>query len=218
MDNTRLLELLNRQFPTGIVDYQMLCQSLQDYHNPRDKISRLVNDQMLIRIKKGLYVLQSFFQYQLGSKELLANLLYGPSAVSLEYALGLYHLIPERVTTITSITNNKNKLFQTPLGNFSYRYLESVKYNAELTFMKIDKNFRYLIAKPEKALVDTIYLHKKHLTVMTIDQLANLLFADLRIDEQEFLKLSAKAFAHLAAVYRQPFIETMNLFIKNRRN
>ncbi len=38
-----------------------------------------------------------------------ANLLYGPSYVSLEYALHHYSLIPERTAEITSVTPGRSK-------------------------------------------------------------------------------------------------------------
>ena len=38
------------------------------------------------------------------SREVLANLIYGPSYISLEYGLQHYGLIPERVEIVTSVT------------------------------------------------------------------------------------------------------------------
>ncbi len=61
-------------------------------------------------------------------RKVLANLIYGPSYISLEYALQYWGLIPERVETVTSITGKRNKFFTTPLGNFSYRYLHKSKF------------------------------------------------------------------------------------------
>ena len=43
---------------------------------------------------------------------LLANLIFGPSYISLESALSLHGLIPERVETVTSVTFKKNKMFK----------------------------------------------------------------------------------------------------------
>ena len=49
--------------------------------------------------------------------EVLANLIYGPSYVSYEYALTYYGLIPERVFEVTSATTQKNKMFNTPFDS-----------------------------------------------------------------------------------------------------
>ena len=61
--------------------------------------------------KKGLYIFGKSVALQPYSKEVLANLIYGPSAISLSYALSYYGLIPERVHIVTSITNNRIKTF-----------------------------------------------------------------------------------------------------------
>jgi hypothetical protein len=52
------------------------------------------------------------------SLPLIANHLYGPSYVSLDYALGHYGLIPEAVRQITSVTTRRGKTYDTPLGRF----------------------------------------------------------------------------------------------------
>ena len=51
----------------------------------------------------------------------VANRLYAPSYVSFDYALSYYGLIHERVYEITSATLHAKKVFETPLGRFSYR-------------------------------------------------------------------------------------------------
>ena len=78
------------------LDTLTLNSVLSGYSNPRDKISRLVKEKVLIRIKKGLYIFGPQFAEKPYSNEILANLLYGPSAISLEYALSYYGLIPEK--------------------------------------------------------------------------------------------------------------------------
>ena len=55
------------------------------------------------------------------STEILANLIYGPSSISLDYALYYYGLIPEHVRVVTSITPQRNKIFNTPIGQFTSR-------------------------------------------------------------------------------------------------
>ena len=114
-------------FPGHPFDYTYLMDMLQGYRYPRNKIQRLVNSQKLMRLKKGLY-LKGTQQDQPVQKALLANLIYGPSYISLEYALSYWGLIPEYVEEVTSITNKRNKVFRTPLGVFSYRYLPAYKF------------------------------------------------------------------------------------------
>ena len=56
---------------------------LKGYRSPRDKISRMIKKKEIIQVKKGLYVLSPEFGNQINLK-ILANLIYGPSYISLE--------------------------------------------------------------------------------------------------------------------------------------
>ena len=106
MDSFNILTLIKKT-PYGEFDYIFLSDILYSYKKPRNIISRLIRNNDIIRVKKGLYV---FGKDSLGpaySKEILANMIYGPSYISLEFALSYYGLIPERVDTVTSITNKK---------------------------------------------------------------------------------------------------------------
>src|SRR3990167_5392690 len=79
------------------LDYQFVMDCLKDYASPRAKLSRLIDEGALIRVKKGLYLLGPEFQHHPYCLELIANLIYGPSYVSLERALYIYGMIPEHV-------------------------------------------------------------------------------------------------------------------------
>ena len=75
----------------------------------------------LIRIKRGVYIFAKHFARRPYSAEVLANMIYGPSYISLKWACQYHRLIPEKVTTITSVTTQRSRQFQTPLGLFNYR-------------------------------------------------------------------------------------------------
>lgn len=81
--------------PNEEVDYLFMKYALQDYAQPRAKITMLLRSKQLIRVKKGLYVLDGKNPHKPFVKETLANLIYGPSYISLEYALAFYGFIPE---------------------------------------------------------------------------------------------------------------------------
>jgi predicted transcriptional regulator of viral defense system len=109
----------------------------------------------LIRVKKGIYLrTDSPVPY---SKELLANLMYGPSYVSLEYALQFHGLIPEAVKTVTSVTTGRRKSFTTPVGRFEYEHLAPRYFSLGIDIVNLEEGGRaFFIASPEKALFDTI--------------------------------------------------------------
>jgi predicted transcriptional regulator of viral defense system len=155
-----LLNLRN-SILTEEFDYSFIKYALCEYKNPRVKINGLLKKGKIIRVKKGLYV----FGHELAkgpySKEVLANLIYGPSYISLEYALSFYGLIPERVEAITSITSKRKKLFNTPVGIFSYRYINPSIYSYGVTLYELDKYHSILIASKEKALSDMLYFPMK---------------------------------------------------------
>lgn len=181
------------------IDYLFLMNSLKEYRQPRNKIQALLKAKDLIRIKKGLYVFGEKAQLEPYSKEVLANLIYGPSAISLEYALSFYGLIPERVEVITCITNNRNKHFQTPVGCFEYHYMSTVKYSFGITQLAIAKNKYFLIAIKEKALADVLMLRNERIS--TESEMHAHLLENLRIDELYLKELDYKAISILTKLY-----------------
>ena len=78
----------------------------------------MVKNEELIRLKNGFYLIADKIRQGPNTiipYEQVANLLYGPSYVSLEWALSFYGMIPERVHTITSMTLGRNKEYHTPI-------------------------------------------------------------------------------------------------------
>lgn len=199
------------------VDYQLLLSALEGYTNPRDKVSRWLKSGELIRVKKGLYVFGEEAAQAPYSLELLANLIYGPSAISLSYALYYYGLIPERVTTITSITNKRNKSFSTPVGDFTYRYLAPDKYTCGIELVKTHGEGTFFIASPEKALSDHIHLIDKTIKLATHTEIENYLIHDMRIDETKLVKLRIGILDELASHYSDPRLAMLSQFIAERK-
>lgn len=134
-------------------DYQALMSALSDYASPRDKVTALLNSGAIIRVKKGLYVFGK--NYSLGpySREVLANLIYGPSVISMDYALAYHGLIPERVEVLTSVALGRARRFDTPVGMFVYRQTRNLSIGVEL--QGAEKS-RFLMASPERALADSL--------------------------------------------------------------
>lgn len=198
------------------LDYLMLSQLLSDYASPRDKITLLLNRHVLMRVKKGLYVFGPEFAREAYSKATLANLLYGPSAISMIYALSFYGIVPERVETVTSITPKRNKQFVTPVGQFSYRYLELCSYSVGLTQVNLDKTHNIIIATPEKALADEIILNLPRDTLLTQNEIIDYLFEDLRIDESSFEKFNYIRLAEIALTYQDRRITLLFEFLKEK--
>jgi len=123
----------------------------------RNNLTRWTGKGLLIRLRQGYYTFPEYRQkpdYPLW----FANRIYKPSYVSLHSALSFYGIIPEAVLQKTSITSLKTNFFTNELGVYSYK---SVK--EKLMFGYFDKPLSdgraFLIATPEKALLDLLYLY-----------------------------------------------------------
>jgi len=128
----------------------------------RNNFGRWEKQGKLIRLRQGYYTFPSF----VGNGDApfyFANKIYAPSYVSLQSALSFYGMIPEGVVHITSVTARKTASFHNPFGEFTYR---SVK--PELMFgytsekSTLTKNWSILLATPEKALLDFLYLNPQY--------------------------------------------------------
>ena len=204
---------LKKRIPAKYFDYQRLSRAIVGQANQRRFIGQLIKKGHIIRIKKGLYIWAEELEPTGYSKEILANLIYGPSYVSLEYALSFYGLIPERVETVTSVTFKKNKIFKTPVGSFEYCHLHKNAYAAGVTLHVINQAEACLIACPEKALLDYLSLRVKRIAADT--SLPQLLYDDMRLDPDAFAKLATDTLTTYGALYRSTAIQT---FIKKVRN
>jgi predicted transcriptional regulator of viral defense system len=106
---------------------------------------------LFIKLKNGLYALK----VRPPSEFEIANRVYSPSYISLEYALMYYGIIPETVYTITSVTTKPTREFI--INNISYTYSKIKKIAFKGYSRKpIDRNIIF-IAEPEKAFVDYLY-------------------------------------------------------------
>ncbi|EFK96155.1 conserved hypothetical protein [sediment metagenome] len=193
------------------IDYNFLTSCLSGYSNPRDKIARLIKSGAIIRVKKGLYVFGPKYSRQPFSRETLANLIYGPSYISLEYALSFYGMIPERVEMVTSVTSKRNKLFKTPAGIFSYAYITPTKYNIGITQISLDEAHNIIIATKEKALADKIDRTKG---INSADKMQKYILEDLRIDINEFKNLDTRLLKAISGAYMSP---SVNILYKIKR-
>ncbi len=106
----------------------------------------------ILQLKKGFYV----FPDTLPPDVYVANKLYTPSYISLEFALSYHGIIPETVYEITSVTTKATRRFEALGKVFSYRKIKKVAYTGYE--IQKQKNLSFNIADAEKAFVDTNYL------------------------------------------------------------
>ena len=177
-------------------DYPALMSALSRYVKPRDKVTSLLRQGVIVRVKKGLYVFGDDYRKRPFCRELLANLVYGPSYISLEYALYWYGLIPERVPAVTSITPKRGKRFMTPVGGFVYRRAPLSSFYLGMNRV-VQDDFSFLIATPERALTDKLR-DDRGCPIRSLNDSAAYLFENLRLNRSLFLKMDRKSLGELA--------------------
>jgi len=130
---------------------------------PLDKTLKLQLSQWtkkgkIIRLKKGLYTLNEMDRQADLSSYMLANELYSPSYVSLEFALSHYQLIPEAVNMFTSVTTNKTNEFKNQYGVFTYRSIKKDLFFGFKQYRSPDGH-NFFLGTPEKCVLDFIYFN-----------------------------------------------------------
>lgn len=184
---------------TAYIQAQNLMPLLADHAKPRDFISRLVKKGELIRLKNGFFVIAEKIKKVPVPYNQIANLLYGPSYLSFEWALSYYGMIPEGVYVVTSTSATKSKSYTTPLGTFDYHYLSHNRYAIGID-QKENFAGRFLIATPEKALADLIHFKSRNLET-TQDMLIDLIEAR-RIEEETLKNLNKNLLLDIESRYR----------------
>lgn len=124
----------------------------------RNQLNRWQARGLIIRLKRGVYLLNPDDRLIEPGREFIAGQLYSPSYVSMEYALSRYGLIPERVSAVTSVTTKKTARFRNSVGDFTYQHVKPQAFRGFL--LRSEGNAgSFFIAAPEKAVVDLFYFN-----------------------------------------------------------
>jgi len=182
-------------------DYQTLLDVLRDYGRPRDKISDLLRKAVIIRVKKGLYVLGDDYRSRPFSRELLANLIYGPSYVSLDSALQYHGLIPEHVEAVASVTTGRSRSFDTPVGRFTYRQIPLAAFQIGMSRVEEIPGKAFLLAVAEKALADKIF-DERNIGAGSPGRMMDHLLGNLRLDQAGLMRLNPNLVREIGVGYR----------------
>lgn len=165
-----------------------LLTVLQSYRRPYDKISDWVLQGVLIQLRRGLYVVGPALPVRVPSPFQVANLLYGPSCVSMYSALSHWGLIPERIYLVESVTPKAGKHFETDFGNFRYYCQRVSHFHLGIQRVQVGSDRQFaLMAGPEKALSDLI-VQSSRVNLRSISQTVEFLENDIRFDTDFFDK------------------------------
>ena len=111
----------------------------------------------LVPLRRGMYTFADRYRRVPVSPAALANALYSPSYVSGPWALGFYGLIPEAVSSYTSVTTRTPRRFENPFGTYVYTAIKRSFFFGCRTISIA--GIEVVVASPEKALLDHFHLN-----------------------------------------------------------
>jgi len=209
----RAILKIRKNISQEIFNYTQVIDILNEYRKPRDVISKLIKHGDIIRIRKGLYIFGKIWQRHEFSPELLANLIYGPSIISLDYILSICGLIPENVKIITSVATGRSRIFETPVGRYSYKQLKKERFSFGIELHETSAG-NYFAATPLKALADKIWFDKRFIPTSPFS-FGEYLFEDLRIDREILTNyLNKKIIENIENAYASRKITWFTKFIR----
>jgi predicted transcriptional regulator of viral defense system len=154
MEFDRLVEIVGGEplFETGL-----LLAGDVDPNHIRRQLTRWTNAGRLYQLRRGLYALAPPFQKVKPHPFTISNRLGLGSYVSCQSGLAHYGLIPEYVPTVVAVWSSRPSRWDTPLGSFIFRHVRST-YLFGYRLFEMGEGQQALVARPEKALLDLIYL------------------------------------------------------------
>lgn len=144
-------------------------------------LQRLEKKDIIKRIENGKYLF-SFIEV---SDFEIANFSTSPSYISLESALSFYGILSQFPYTITSITSKKSKRVIYEDKEYEFMHIRS-KY-----LYGFFKKNNFLIASPEKALIDELYFMARKLRIISLEEL------DLTNINKKYLKDISKKYDYI---------------------
>jgi len=134
-------------------------------------------------------------------------MIYSPSYISFETALDYHQMIPERTYEVTcaGFLLTKNKHFDTPFGRYSFPHLPDAVFPLALEPAE-ESGYGFRLATKEKALCDTLY---KIRGIKGKNTIADLLFEDLRLEEEDIDTLNWKLISDIIPLYHSSTLNTL---------
>ena len=169
------LTFRDRMYPMGCFNINQVLLWENDFD--RNNLTRWCRKGLLLKLRNQYYAFPEFRQ-EPDSARFVANSIYKPSYISLHSALSFYGMIPEEVVQLTSVTTRKTERFENAFGTFHYQNVKTALYfGYEARTMRNGRSL--LLATPEKALLDLLYLNPYYKTEQDMEE--------LRLDE-DFLQ------------------------------
>lgn len=177
--------------------------------SPAHVLSRMVDNQELVRLRRGLFAATGSIDTFFAANRLVPN-----SYVSFETALSHYGMIPERVETVMSVCLTRHTRITTEAGDFEFMAQTHELFSASHT-LEFRQGYSVRIATREKALLDTISRMRIRATSMTEDDARRFVIEGLRVEEDTIHSLSIRELRRLSPFYTSRLI---HLFVSSLRS
>ncbi len=171
--------------------------------NVRLQLTRWTNAGKLYQLRRGLYSIAPPYQKVKPHPFVIANLMQQASYVSAQSALAYYGLIPDTVYATVSITAGRPGRRETPMGIFEFRHMRP-EYLHGYRMLDLSGKEQALVATPEKALLDLVYLQpggdsSDYLTELRLQNLELLDLNELHRQAEIFLSPKLRRAAGVVA-------------------
>lgn len=161
------LSFRNLLYPQGCFNINQVLLWEKDFD--RNNLTRWCRKGLLVKLRNEYYAFPEYRQVP-GFSRYVANRIYSPSYISLHSALSFYGIIPEEVVQLTSVTTLKTARFENDFGSFHYQNVKaSLYFGYDIKMLSDGRGV--LMATPEKALLDLLYLNPYYTTEQDMEEL-----------------------------------------------
>lgn len=149
----RLKELHQIVQGQPVFETSLLVAGEMSPYRAQRQLTEWSNAGKVLQLRRGVYTLPDNNPHPF----VVANHLVAGSYVSLQMALDYYHLIPEHVAVVTSVTTGRPSKWENRFGRFVYRHINPALFFGIEYRLLVNGEYAF-VATPEKALLDLIYL------------------------------------------------------------
>lgn len=161
------LSFRNHLYPQGCFNINQILLWEKDFD--RNNLTRWCHKGLLVKLRNGHYAFPEYRQVPEFARY-VAGQIYSPSYISLHSALSFYGMIPEEVVQLTSVSTLKTATFRNTFGTFQYQNVkESLFFGYEIKPFADGRGV--MMATPEKALLDLLYLNPYYKTEQDMEEL-----------------------------------------------
>ena len=143
----------------------------------RNNLTRWTKKGLLLRLRQEWYAFPELLQRP-DFARYVACRIYRPSYISLHTALSIYGMIPEAVSSITSVSTLKTAKFENAFGQYAYQNVKpDLFFGYKPVMLPLNTaiinppQLAWMLAHPEKALLDLLYLYPFYDSEEDLEQL-----------------------------------------------